>query len=254
MRKRIRLTGRKQLAKSCVDAQVVALGDKKVVSLGIAEPKIFQAFPRDARIKLRLFENKVAETLEFGTLGKPRATTELRNRAFVAPSCQFRVVSCEEQTKGLLLGSTDTWTLRDANQEDGSAVQGILRFQPADIAPRIWKLDARGDEYPIVYVDKQIPDARSWVRNDPTFVGTVLPAIISQVFDEILDHGSPSDVPWMKDWLEWADLIMPGSRPPNSGDHQEKREWVDRLLDGFSNKHGLHVRLVKHLRGRNEQP
>ena len=63
MRKRIRLTGRKQLPRSSVEAKVVEIGSKKLVSMTIANPQVFKKLPDTARIKLRLFENKFSETL-----------------------------------------------------------------------------------------------------------------------------------------------------------------------------------------------
>ena len=144
MRKRIRLTGRKQLPRSAVEAKVVEIGDKKLVSMTIANPTAFKKMPDTARIKLRLFENKFSETLEFGTLGAMKTTAEIRSGAFSAPSCQLRVVAANDEQKGLLLGSTDTWTMRTGGDDEGGAAsEGILLFQPHEIAPRSWKLDVR---------------------------------------------------------------------------------------------------------------
>ncbi len=87
--------------------------------------------PASARIKLRFIENKFSETLEFGTIGEPRQTAELRNRSFSAPSCQLRVVASGDERTGILLGSTDSWTLRADNDDPGSkAGQGILFSSP----------------------------------------------------------------------------------------------------------------------------
>lgn len=239
MRKRIRLTGRKQLPRSSVEAKVVEIGPKKLVSMTIANPQAFRKLPNTARVKLRLFENKFSETLEFGTLGSMQTTAELTNRAFSAPSCQLRVVATEGDQKGLLLGSTDTWTMRANDDENGStANEGILMFQPHEIAPRSWKLEIRDDDYPIVYIDKKIPDSRTWVRNDPIFISCVLPAIIREVFDDILVATAPPDQSWAKDWLGWADSLMPGKAPPWTDGRQQKQDWVSDLLDGFCLRHG----------------
>lgn len=179
MRRRIRLTGRKQLQRSYVDVQVLAVGTRKIVALALADQHAFEKFPADARIKLRLFENKFAKTLEFGTLGSPKTTADLGNTVFSAPSCQLRVVASCEENRGLLLGSTNTWTLRTDTEEPGEgADEGILLFQPFNIAPRTWKLDIREDDYPVVYVDEKISNSRTWVRNDPVFVSSVLPSIM----------------------------------------------------------------------------
>lgn len=245
MRKRIRLTGRKQLARSAIEAKVVEIGGKKLVSMTIANPKAFKNMPGTARIKLRLFENKFSETLEFGTLESMNTTAEIKSGAFSAPSCQLRIVASSDEQKGLLLGSTDTWTMRTGGEEEGGAAsEGILLFQPHDIAPRGWKLDVREDDYPIVYIDKKIPDSRTWVRNDPIFVSCVLPAIIREVFDDILFANAPPEQAWAKDWLGWADTLMPGRTVPWTDGRQQKQVWVNDLLDTFSQRHGLLELLV----------
>lgn len=71
------------------------VGDKKLVAMTVADEKAFGNMPAAARIKLRLIENKVPETLEFGTLGAMRTTAEIKSGAYSAPSCQLRIVPTE---------------------------------------------------------------------------------------------------------------------------------------------------------------
>lgn len=240
MRRRIRLTGRRQLPRSSVDVQVNAVGGKKVVSMTIADPRQFAMMPDTARIKLRLFENKLSETLEFGTLGNVKTTADISNGAFSAPTCQLRVVATDAQHKGLLLGSTDTWNLKAGGDDEGSkASESILLFLPQDISPRTWKLDVREDDYPVVYIDKKIPDPRTWARNDPVFVSCVLPAIIREVFDDLLLANTPPVQAWAKDWLLWADTLMPGKAPPWNDGRPQKQAWLADLVDSFCQRHGM---------------
>ena len=169
-----------------------------------------------------------------------KTTAEIRNGAFSAPSCQLRVVDSDEGHKGLLLGSTDTWTLRTGGEDEGgTASEGILLFQPHEIAPRAWKLELREDDYPIVYIDKKIPDARTWVRNDPIFVSCVLPAIVREVFDDILIANSPPGHAWAREWLGWAETLMPGKSPPWTDGRAQKQDWIADLLDSFCQRHGM---------------
>ncbi len=248
MRKRIRLTGRRQLPRSSVNAKVVEIGSKKLVALTLAQPELFRRLPKTARVKLRLFENKISETLLFGSLEAPQATCELKNGGFSAPSCQLRIVESDPERMGLLLASTDTWTLR-ANADDGDASsEGILMFQPFDIAPRSWKLSIRDDDHPVVYIDRRIPEPRTWVRNDPVFISCVLPAIIREVFEDILSTDMPPENGWMKDWVDWADRLMPGGTPPYSDSRQRKQTWIDDLLDAFCRHHGTLDMLIGRLK------
>ncbi len=249
MRKRIRLTGRRQLPRSCVAIKVVEVGAKRLVALTIADQKAFAKLPETARIKLRLNENKVAETLEFGTLGDMKTTAELKNSWYSAPSCQLRVVASDGTRRGILLGSTDEWTLRTGNQDDeGTASEGILFFQSHDIAPRIWVLNVRENDYPIVYIDKRIPDSRTWVRNDPIFLSCVLPAILRELFEDILATNAPPEQAWVKDWLGWADTLMPGKVPPWTEGRSQRQAWIDDLLDTFCQRHNVLELLIGSLK------
>lgn len=245
---RIRLTGRRQIPRSTVDAKLFEIGEKRIIGLSIAHNATFERFPADARVKLRLFENKFSETLAFGTVGALKSTAELKNRSFAAPACQLRVVASEGEKKGLLLGSTGTWTLLATDDDqDGNAGKGILMFQPKEIGTRTWKLEIRDDDYPIVYLNSRIPESRTWVRNNPVFVSCVLTAIIREIFDDILVNSSEPDVPWIKDWLRWADELMPTKDPPFDEERVQKQQWTEDLLDSFCLKHGALDLLVGHL-------
>lgn len=112
MRRRIRLTGRRQLNRSSVELKIAEVPGKRLLTLGIAEQKSFQGFPPDARVTVRLYENKLVEIADFGRLGSLNPVAEIRNRAFVAPTVQLRVAAAAGNSRSLLLGSTDSWTLQ----------------------------------------------------------------------------------------------------------------------------------------------
>ena len=121
-------------------------------------------------------------------------------------------------------------------------------FQPLNIAPRCWKLSIRDDDYPVVYIDERIPESRTWVRNDPVFISCVLPAVIREVFEDILSSNAPPDQAWMKDWLGWANTLMPGNSPPWADGQPQRQAWIDDLLDNFCQRHGTLGLLVGCLR------
>lgn len=248
MRRRVRLTGRKQLPKNCVQLKILEVNEKRILAMDVVNKQPLYGFPKDARIKIKLTENKVVEIFEFGTIGSPVATSEIANRAFSAPSCQLRIISPNNETSGLLLGSTEPWTLKAENQNEGHADRnGILLFQPAKIAPRAWKLDIRSDDFPIVYVDDQIPDPRVWAKSDPVFTSAVFPMIIERVFEEIISTDTPKAVDWMSKWITWADIIMPGNELPKTDDKQKVREWIDGLIESFCERHNTLKTLLETL-------
>jgi hypothetical protein len=246
MRRRIRLTGRRQIEKSAVRVGLSDLGDGKVITLTLARPDTFKAFPAEAQVSLKLVENKKVEVVQFGTIGRLSSARDLKSNDLVAPSCQIRVADPGFGTKGLLLGSSDTWTLRGDDEKDEENSRGILSFLPDDTAPQSWKLEIRENDYPLVRIDKRIPNAAFWARNNPVFVGTALPTIVRRVFDEILRETHSDDTPWVADWLTWAGILLPGQPAPIGKDNEDGwADWLERLVDQFCDRHELAERLLK---------
>jgi hypothetical protein len=248
MRRTIRLTGRKQLPTSCADVSIKEVGEKRVVTLALSDPTVFRNFSPRARLTLRLAENKQMELLDFGTIGSPKPVVDLKNTTFGDPSCQLRVADTGDDHLGLLLGSTKPWRLSSDNEPQQGSVRGILRFQPKNIAPRAWKLDIQENAHPIVLVDERIPDPRAWAKSNPVFIAAVLPSIVQLVFEDILVQQNPADTEWMNDWLRWADSLMPGYPPPQDNtDWTARRDWIDRLIDSFCQRHRLSDKIVDEL-------
>jgi hypothetical protein len=208
----------------------------------VSHPEALKNFPIDAEIRVKLDENKIVEVLKFGTVGKPEATATLSEQSFIAPSCQVRIVSRGGTNDGLLLGSTKSWTYIASGQPDG-----ILLFQAAKIAPRLWKLDIRPEENPVLYVDERIADAASWARSNPTFIASVLPHVISEVMRTILAIGSLPEDGWMADWIRWLETLMPGSTLPFNEPDEQQRQWIDDLVDSFALKHSLSDQVLSSL-------
>ena len=221
MRKTIRLTGRKQLPQSHFAVTIDSHDASPKVRLDLKDSWNASAFPRDAEIRVKLVENKFVEVVCLGTVGHPKKEAHLSSKIFRAPSCQIRIVSRTPKNEGLLLGSTKAWTLRAQGQPEG-----ILFFQAADIHPRLWKLDLRPQEHPILYIDERVPNAALWARSDPIFVASVLPQVAAIVLAAILEAGDVSDEGWESDWIQWTEALVPGNKPPFSGDADDKARWV----------------------------
>jgi len=246
MRRRIRLTGRRQLSKSAVKVALSELGGDPLVVVTVAQPDAFKPFPPDAKVSLRLVENKGVEIVDLGTAAKLHTSRKLQSRELTAPSCQLRIADPGHKAKGLLLASTDTWTLRGDDERSDESSRGILQFLAADTAPQPWKLQINDNDYPLVLVDKRIPNASLWARNDPVFVGTALPAIVRQIFDEILRGEYADDLPWVVSWLQWAETILRSSMPTlPEKDRATRLDYLDRLLDSFCSRHELATKLVE---------
>lgn len=231
MLKTIRLTGRRQLPVGAFDFQIFDQENTQIAALAIVDPSCLKGFPADAEIKVRISENKTVEILHFGTMAAPLSTTSVMTK-FLAPSCQIRAVVSNGDHEGKLLGSTKPWTYKSDGQIDG-----ILLFQESShIAPKLWKLDLRDEEYPILYVNDTIPDPGLWAKTDPVFHSCVLPVVIGSIFDRILETGESPEDGWMLDWLNWAASFVSIETIPFS-DHSKREDWIENLIDAFLRKH-----------------
>lgn len=243
MRKTIRLTGRKQLPQSAFDFRLAEVKGHRVATLTLSDPAVMQSFPPHSEIKVKLNENKLVQVLDFGTIAKPATTADVGDDVFRAPSCQVRVVNRATNNDGMLLGSTRSWTLTSGGDPDS-----ILLFQPAPIAPRLWKLDIRdGDEQPVLYIDENLPDASLWARTNAVFAACVLPAVISEIMFDILKLDEAPDGGWRSDWLGWVNILMPGTTPPFKENGDVTKKWISELIDAFAARHGLAASVISSL-------
>ena len=239
MRSRIKLTGRKHLPISVLSVKLIETSAGKTKVILEINDNSLRNYPGSALKKLRLTENKFSETLNFGKLEHNKTIVETRNRKFTVPSCQFRLVATDESNNGKILASTKNWTLnKDNDGGNETKHEGILNFHSYNIKPLIWKLDIRDDDYPVVYVDDSIPNAHTWVRTDPIFIGCVFPEIIREVFRDMLMGEKNPDQDWENDWLDWANLFIRDKAPTDFGD-AEKRKWIEDLIEAFCRKHAL---------------
>jgi len=235
MRRNIKLTGRKDIPLNAFRMSPDASGD--AISFEILSESPFKGHPASARIVLRMTENKMTEQLSFGTVGLPEPAQRPQHSEFRAPSCQLRVVASDEDNFGLVLGSTNSWTLKVKGGNDApDAGRGILDFQTAKIAPRIWKLDIRDDEHPIIYVDESISNATEWARSDPHFHATVLPVVLERVMGHLIADPENKEYDWAQEWLQWSATLLPDTKAPINDTDDARDAWLDDLVDAFCRK------------------
>ncbi len=238
------MTGRKQLSHKSVNLIFNERDDFKQRLILKINREYFEGIPDSAKIKLRLTENKFSEYLDFGNLSNwHQYPKELENN-FSAPTYQIRVIATDKANKGKILASTTAKTLLKKDGDNDNSIEGILKYQTHNIAPLIWKLDIRDDDYPIVYIDKSISNSKFWVSSDPVFISCIYPEIIRKIFMEIINHNLEED--WVKDWLDWAKSLY-GEEKPSNGDDQEINRWVENLISNFCQKHDVINLLKKHI-------
>jgi hypothetical protein len=236
MRRTIHLTGRRELPASAFDIELIsdASGDhlKLQIMPDASGQDPLREFAPGADLKVRVFENYVVDVVSFGTVGNRKSEAPLPKGRYKSPTCQIRIVSKDEPGK-LIASSRSRRTGADGQLE------GILNFLPYETAPRLWQLVFDEDNYPVLRVDKEIPNVAAWASSDPVFIASVLPTVIEQVWRRILDDGEAPEEGWKADWLHWAKSMMPGTTPPMNAPVDEKDQWLQSLGDAFARRHQL---------------
>jgi hypothetical protein len=236
MRRTIHLSGRKELPASAFDIELLSDGKGDRLRLQIVPDANGQDPLREispsAALKVRVFENYVVDVLNFGTVGKRKSEAELPQGRYRTPACQIRIVSNEEP--GKLIASS-----RSRRTGAEGQLEGILSFLPYDTAPRLWELVLEDENYPVLRVDKDLPNVAAWSSTDPVFLAAVLPTVIERVWRRILDDDEYPDSGWKADWLHWATTMMPGTNPPFDAGPEEREAWLQNLGDAFARRHQL---------------
>ena len=246
MRRTIALTGRQKIAAAKYSISIAPSAESNLVIFSATDTKWLNKFPADSLIRIHLRENGIVEALNFGTTSKPTVSVVLPELGFSAPAATVRVVSNRPDGKAKVLASSAWRTIKigDSDQDDPD---GILNYIPANIAPRIWKLEIYDDDYPTLKIDKSITTKPEvWALNDPVFTGAVLPAVIEKVWNEILSDVHNKDVDWIKDWIKWADTLLPGSKPPYNN-KEEKPKWISDLVESFCKNHNSAKKLKNYI-------
>lgn len=239
MRKTINLTGRRNIPTNAVGVQLIGAQPQRV-RFEIAQAFHFNRFPRRAKIKLKFRENKGIETVDFGPYRcLDQATERVLTKQFSRPSCQFFVIEVGRNKRGLILGSSRKWTLSAAEPDGaGSDPRGILQFAVGN-SECVWELDFPEQGFPIIYLDSSIPDAKGWAKNDPIFRGLVLPEVVRRIFGRICDTEDPTEVSWMRKWIDWAHGVYDGEFPSEHSSSVDKEQWIGHVVTGFAHKNGL---------------
>ena len=249
MRSEIKLTGRRKIPISAVSVQVIDGSPQKAV-FSIRQRYHFNKMPRSSVVKLRFSENNMSQTIRLGQLSDLEGIelTKFLDHTVSRPSCQVRVVNMKPPNKGILLGWTRRWTIdSDKGTEEANTNDGILKFATRATSPRTWILEFPETDYPTVYLDQSLPNPKSWARNNPVFVSFVLPAVVREVLDYILQAPEYQDVKWMVDWMKWARGLVQIDPPAIGAEYEDRARWISEVIATFSLKHDVLKKFLKSL-------
>jgi hypothetical protein len=133
---------------------------------------------------------------------------------------------------------------------DESQSESLLPMEPADLGQLLWRLEINEDG-PVLKFNSTVFPSAAGVENYLPFAAFVLPQAVHMVLEriaeqpDVLNDDTDALCPWGA-WLDSHGL----DRPIADAEEDEKREWCNRGVDAFCNKHSFAVRLGHELTSR----
>lgn len=154
---------------------------------------------------------------------------------------RFKVVDKDKR----LLGEVDG--VRPGEQPDNDDRESLIHLYVTDLKEELWQVDCSDDALgPRVLVNKRLPHARALLTYDPLVRGLILPQIVRQVLAEIVISTQQSEG-WVAGWVAFAERL---GHPdlPDGDDPDAVEQWIDEVVDSFTNKFKFAAEAEKYIR------
>lgn len=252
MIKRVNSTGRKRIPQSAISIHVHD-GSPRTFDALIDFEK-FDA-PPDAAVVMEAMcagENRILR-FEWGTVDSlvPPESRQLEGLNGRNVFFSVKVVDRTERF-GRLLGLAEHVRPTTAGEETETQQTSLL---PVDIAPldhELWRLEFREHEV-FLLVNETVPDLADKIRYDGSVYSLIYPAIIREILSEAFRQCQDDEVNsdhWAERWLSFARSLHPEKESPKlRTEVEDQREWIQDVIDVFSQDHGL---VDKFVLGRSE--
>lgn len=229
-------TGRQRIDQQDVHIRLEANGDG--APSFTARLDLSEALPRHCKVYVEAYRKQTSQRFDFGTVGHLRAPSDRELREVdLAGRLLFRVRVVDESSGiGTVIASGD----RISPQDTLGNTNSMMPIKAASLGNVPWKLDIDGtDEYPILFVNKNIPDAQNRFQTDVVLISAVLPAALRQVltFYTLLTSEDEKDGEARLNWLAFAEFLVPP--PADDADSDIFLKWIDEVIEAFSDHHRL---------------
>ncbi len=193
--------------------------------------------PGDAAIYIEAYARNTLQRFHFGTVEEivPPDDTGLGELDLSATTL-FRIhIVDESEHIGRLIASADK--LKPEGEDDEVQKSSLLVVRSRPMGNDTWRLDFATGDKPELCINSRIPNAIGQIKNNPVFQTLILPAALRQVlmfylWDDNVDEGSMAE-----HWLNFAEQTA--SERPQSEDTTDIMNWIDEVVERFSNSFEL---------------
>lgn len=199
-------------------------------------------YPSDAVLYVEAHYKETRQRFSFGLIANitPPQNRLLDQLDLSGPTIFSIMVVDESGKQGLLLASGegfrgDVSTFPDENKSS------LLTVKSYPMGQRTWKVELESGTMPELHLNNSIPNAIERMRSDPLIQGLILPSALKHVLTYYLwnddEEGEARDR-----WLAFASLLA--GAPPETTDPIELIQWVDSVVEAFSERFDLCDKLL----------
>jgi hypothetical protein len=152
---------------------------------------------------------------------------------------RFKVVDAAKK----LLGEVDGIRGGERGQADR---EPLIYLIPTDLKEELWRIDFDDPSGPRVLVNRRLPNPSGLLTRDPLVRGLILPQIVRQVLGAAAASEQQSEQ-WVLNWMTLADRLGHADPPPPE-DNDAVDEWVDNVVESFTDNLRLSTLAEEHMR------
>jgi hypothetical protein len=211
--------------------------------------------PTHADVFIEAYHKATTQRFHWGTVAAPKAPdSTLLDEIDLGGRVLFRVKVVDNSGEvGLILASADQIPPKD--EDDGQQKDHLIAVIARDLGELPWDISIASDgaTRPALILNSRLPDVINRIQHDPVYQSMLLPAVVRDVYTYIFwdAEGGEGEGSWQQSWLDFGEVLL-GHAAPESTDPFACREWLDQLLDVFSNQHQLSSRVIVSLTGDTE--
>jgi hypothetical protein len=252
MIKRINSLGRKRISSSQV-AIAVRDGDPRRFSATIDLPE--NDWPGDAIVVMEAMcaGSSNVKRIDCGTVNRLDVPQDTLLDGITGKNVFFslKVIDRSERI-GRILGVADNLRPIQTGKQTEAGRRGILPVEAVSLGQRLWRLEFREHDV-FLLVNQDVPGLSERMRSDPMIYSLVYPEVIRRVMSKAIDENvdlDDDDDRWQTLWLKFGRNLHPArENPPSAHEDEDAEEWIDQVVDGFCQMHGLRDRFASALKG-----
>ncbi len=204
-----------------------------------------EKLPDDASVYIEAYQRNTLQRFDFGLVGKINKPQDRSlNKIDLSSPVLFRIRIVDETSRiGRLIASAEG--LKPQSDSDDEQRSSLLVVRARPLGQQTWKVDFDTAGKPELCINNRIPDPIGQLKNNPEFQSLILPGAFRQILMFLLWNDDENTV--TEEWLRFSEHLA-GERPIGS-DPLELANWIDDVVDRFSELFGLCDILLLKLEG-----